>query len=346
MSFSELVRQFVEYYRPQKQENDVDWALARVVAKVNVDPNRARAEATELRAADPTRFSEAALRLLQTSGDAAIPALRPLLTLDIFMRGLFNPSAFSRLDAVRLVRELRRFDSRLDVHLVTAFIEDHRQDPSPPDAASVQRVLELVGEVTDNAGRVQHLLSSLQKVEHAWVRSKIVAILASRAGASRRNEELLRDPDPRIRANVIQGIWKTPDSPEKRQLFVKALDDGHQRVVGNALVGLARMRDPSALRGIYDLSRHSSPEFRATAAWAMGEICCASFRPVLVELMQDDNPRVRQNALRALSRLRRKEEAEAATPAPQPTPSFLPPPSPPARRTARSRSGPGRPCPR
>ncbi|MCW5980865.1 MAG: HEAT repeat domain-containing protein [Bryobacteraceae bacterium] len=310
--YAELVRRFVAYYRPRRQETNFDRALAKAVAEWDLDPNRAKAQATEWCASDPPRFCEAALRLLQTSGDAALPALRPLLTLEVLLRALLNPEAFSRLHAIGLVRELRRFDSRLDVHLVSAFLENRRKDPDASDVSSAQRILELVDEATDNAGRVLPLLASLQRVEHAWVRSKVVAIWARHGGTSHVTAQLLRDPDHRVRANAIEGLWTTPDTPDKRGIFLQAVGDRHQRVVGNALVGLARMRYPAALGDIVQLSRHSSPEFRATAAWAMGEVGYPGFRPPLVELMRDPDGKVRQNALRALSRLRKMDESPVA----------------------------------
>jgi HEAT repeat protein len=42
-------------------------------------------------------------------------------------------------------------------------------------------------------------------------------------------------------------------------------------VVGNALLALYRLGDEDSITKLVAMGSHESPEFRATAAWVMGE---------------------------------------------------------------------------
>ena len=70
------------------------------------------------------------------------------------------------------------------------------------------------------------------------------------------------------------GGWTLP----RRALLHFATKDAHNRVWGNALVGLDYLGDSSALEEIVKMSAHESALFRATAAWAMAKpgTCCSA----------------------------------------------------------------------
>jgi HEAT repeat protein len=199
----------------------------------------------------------------------------------------------------------------IDLHVISAFMEAHGSGIDKMERQRVQRVLELVDEIAQNARHILPLLTTLQNFDDQWVRSKLAAIWARHVGATPWVSRQLQDGDPRIRANAVEGLWQAPNTSEKRHLLLRAEKDAHQRVVGNAMVGLIRMGEHGATSRLEALAQHPAADFRASAAWAMGEIADPSFRNLLLDMTRDTNLRVRQNALKALSRVRKAQETPA-----------------------------------
>jgi HEAT repeat protein len=115
--------------------------------------------------------------------------------------------------------------------------------------------------------------------------------------------DAFNDPDPRVRANVIEFASR---AILRVGLLELALQDQHHRVVCNAVVRLFEI-DPERARQLLEtLTVDERPAFRAAAAWAIG----ASDRTELLELAQrmrtDPLPQVRWNALRSMVRLRKE----------------------------------------
>ena len=310
----ELLQRFAEKCRFREEVSEVDRAIAVVVSEWQNEPATGTMLVRAVKDGNPREFCLAGLRAIQSGQVAADGFLHSSLTLNILLHGLLDSWAFTRGDAIELAKELSRFDPLMDMHVASNFLERFEDDDDRHiDKSEVHRVLELIEDLSQNPRRVLRLLAALQKHNDSWVRSKLACMWARHVGPTPWVTLQLQDPDPRIRANIVEGFWEAPLTSEKRQLLLKATKDPHQRVIGNALVGLARMGDDSALQRIQSLASHSSPDFRATAAWVMGEIADVSFRDLLTQMRQDANSKVRQNALRALSRIRKNLELAAPT---------------------------------
>jgi hypothetical protein len=305
----ELLQKFADRCHLRDEIGDIDRAVAVLVAEWQNEPATGTMLARPVRDANPREFCLAGLRVIRSKQIAALGFLRSSLTLSILLHGLLDPTVFNRADAIELANELCRFDPMIDLHVASAFLEKlDGDDNGHIDKREVHRVLELVEELSRNPRRVLPLLVALQKYNDSWVRSKLASMWARHVGPTPWVALQLQDPDPRIRANVVEGLWKAPHTSEKRHLLLRASKDPHQRVVGNALVGLALMGDNGVPGRLEALATHPCADFRATAAWAMGEIGNACFRDLLTGMRQDANSKVRQNALKALSRVRKNVE--------------------------------------
>ena len=119
----------------------------------------------------------------------------------------------------------------------------------------------------------------------------------------------MADADPRIRANAVEGLWGIDDAESRSLLRIVAKDENN-RVVGNALLGLYRSGDCEAITALVKMADGVPPNFRATAAWAMGESGDPRFRDALRVLAGADDAGVRKRAAASLQAL----EAEAAKP--------------------------------
>ena len=115
-------------------------------------------------------------------------------------------------------------------------------------------------------------------------------------------QKRLEDPDPRVRANVVESVWKI-DSDAARKILRAAAGDRHPRVRSNALFGLYLSGDPTASDTLLKQAKHPRPDFRISAAWAMGETNDNRFCDALEALREDPDVSVRERAGASLAKI-------------------------------------------
>ena len=165
-----------------------------------------------------------------------------------------------------------------------------------------ERILQIVEELSDSM-RIRPSFAPLLHHPNRRIRSKAALLI----GRLNRNPELageqLSDDDERVRANAVEALWGSGD-PACVAVFYDAASDVHQRVAGNAIVGLYMLHHVSSIRLLHELSDRPSLAWQITAAWAMGITGSPRFQPVLTRMMSVGDPQLRQHAIRSLSRIR------------------------------------------
>ncbi len=207
-----------------------------------------------------------------------------------------DPGCLPSADAIQLVAKMQAIDPHTDVRLLQLLLDS-------TDAYCSPRLLEIVAEVSDG-NRIRILLPRLLRHADARVRSK-AALLIRRFSQNRGwLDQTLDDADPRVRANAIEALWGIESSSALR-VFRTAAKEEHVRVAANGIVGLHRAGDLDAARLASSMARHCVANFRAAAAWAMGECQDARFLAVLGQMLEETEGPVRRNALRATVRIRK-----------------------------------------
>jgi hypothetical protein len=140
------------------------------------------------------------------------------------------------------------------------------------------------------------------------MRSKAALLIGRRNKSADWVEQSKQEPDPRVRANAIEGLWGA-DEDAVRRLFWEMAWDANNRVVGNALMGLYLIGDTRAITRTLEVAGHVEPRFRATAAWVMGQAGDPRFRTALGRMLVDRDRMVRGRAFRSLSTIRRRVAA-------------------------------------
>lgn len=151
--------------------------------------------------------------------------------------------------------------------------------------------------------RLPGLLRPFLRSRDPQIASKCVLLL----GRELRNVDwlfgVMAEIDPRIRANLIEALWKR-SQPEVEQLLRHALRDPHPRVTANATYGLYILGAGDWMEGLEGLLNSDEPAFRVSGIWFLKMSGAPGALERIRLLIHDPNMRVRRAAFDALIHFR------------------------------------------
>jgi len=268
---------------------------------------------------DPRGFLQSACRILKVrSGRPGVAAMLDLLWASpVLLGSLIDPAMLPLPTAIAFARRWVAFDPMLDIKLLAiGFPSRENDEESVAESVESKRALEIVAKLPPNRHVLQPLAKLLRSADPN-VRSKAALMYARASDNPEWVSKMLGDPDVRVRANAVEGLWETKIAGAGAVFKEAALDPDH-RVQVNALLGLHYVGDTSVdLRaGLEKITRAPDPVARAAAAFAMGRIMDAIYVPVLEGLLKDEEQQVRRQALQALISIRRRGRRDGASPQP------------------------------
>jgi hypothetical protein len=295
--------------------------LVRTIA--TFDQNRANAAILRKFASEaPAQFLESGLNMLAKASDTA--GYRYLAVQLAEMPQLFgmicDPWKYSLEQAVCIASHLLKVEPGFDTKLARLAGRRGITSADSLRAGVAERALDILDRISVGK-RVTPILNHLTEHPDPRISAKAALLLGKRVN----NEAWARrivteEANPRLRANALESAWGST-APTLIELFQECLGDEDNRVVGNAIVGLHLAGNPDVQQIVQKFAEDFAPEFRMTAAWAMGKLGDAVFVPILTPLIKDIHPGVRRAALRALHGIRqidkRLEEAKAEAAAAQ-----------------------------
>jgi HEAT repeat protein len=302
-------RTFPRYRAKVQHQDQLRQRLRESIGAFSVDPDGARKKLAEMLTADPPVFQTEALSMLPEVRD---PAPRKCL-LELMLKANLLPACDPALAGLQeeaaLVRELSELDPLLDMRLARR-LSGFPAEGVPDEVA--QRVLSLLCALPENA-RVLPMLIRLVRHPSPGVRSKAALVIGRVSKTPQMTEEMLLEPDPRVRANAVEALWGV-DSARARAVLREAAEDPNNRVAGNALLGLYRLGETSSILRILSMAAHPKAERRATAAWVMEQTGSPRFLPVLAQMVRESDPRARSRVFRAIAGLKRGVSGAADLP--------------------------------
>jgi hypothetical protein len=265
----------------------------------------------ELRSNDDGFLDEALCALTNRPDDPGSKILlRMMLGYARTLDRLADPSLLSLRDAVGLARRMQALDQNLDARMV-------RHLPNflaaPDDGSVGTRAIEILAAISDGT-RIQAPLQSLIRHCDSRVRTKATRLAGRMNQNPRWLEQRLAERDAAVRASAVESFWGA-DSAGIRELFLAATRDDDPLVAGSGVVGLHRSGDLRSIALARALTSHADQRFRAAGACAMAETQDPRFLPTLSKMLEDSNTCVKQNALRASVRIRKRITALREQPA-------------------------------
>ena len=282
----------------------------------------------EGKAAEPTSLRAASIQAAMQSFDTLPRSLdRQRLYFRViqdpaFLSWLTDVAGLSRNDRLKVCHRLMGIDPFFDVRLM-------RMLPASENEDATLCVLDTLDEISPGA-RLIMTLSRLMRHPDKRVASKAALLLGRRVRNQVWVERHLGAEDSRLRANVVEALWGK-ETAFARQTLRTCLNDSHNRVVGNALIGLHLLGDAAVPDLLVRMLEDTRAPFRSTAAWAMGRTGQKTFREPLERALNDPNSKVREAARKALRVIAQPAMPEPARPpegdmpAPAVTPDEIPP---------------------
>jgi len=213
---------------------------------------------------------------------------------------IVDPGRFSLDEAEKIAQQLMAEGQRIPERCALAL-----QAEPPPDNGRAERLLELLQRIT-TPERLLPLLDRVMPSSNARIRSKAWKLYAAASSDLHWALGQVEDEDARVAANVVEALWRAKPTPALHEIFRRAAMQNRNRVAGNGLVGLFSFNDPAAPGLAREMACHWDAAFRATAAWVIGRVYWLEGTPLLRELRNDPNEKVRQNAARSAMRLARR----------------------------------------
>jgi hypothetical protein len=220
---------------------------------------------------------------------------------------LCDPSRLTKEAALNAARHSAASED--DLHLQVGRLLKEQCYSSRPNFAVISRALEILDVVAPGCVFSSVLRPVLRNCD-PQVLSKCALMIAKREDNLDWAERFLGHEDPRLRANIVEGLWENR-GPAVHRLYIRAARDFHHRVVGNAAYGLHLIAAPEFLPVLESMQQNPKPMFRSAASWVIRKIGDPEMRSLLKPLIQDENTDVRRGAFRTLAVLNAKATARA-----------------------------------
>ena len=230
-------------------------------------PLRARARfAREEFAADPPPIFQFLLDQFADSGPP--PAVWKA---GLIENCLLRPGILEDSEAAATLRLALRANEGFDLQLVTAVLDrPGRRWPDDVPEFEMARALDILGAAVKNWQRIRLPLLRFLRVPYPFVRSRMASLSARLRPNDTWFDSLVHDPDPRVRANLIEAMASDEKlSPVRREICQAAARDPHHRLRTTALFVLTFLGLQDGRPELETLQRLGSPIEQRAASWAL-----------------------------------------------------------------------------
>jgi hypothetical protein len=181
--------------------------------------------------------------------------------------------------------------------------------------ATVFRGLEVLGGMMGGGvmeeSRLIALLRPFLRSSDPQIASKCVLVLGRRSSSMVWLNSVMAETDERIRANLIESLWKRKE-PEVEELLRNALNDPHPRVMANAVYGLYILGIDTWAEGLQQLVDSENAAFRISGIWVLKACGVPQAAERIKMFIRDANAGVRRAAFDALIHIRKRSPKAAA----------------------------------
>lgn len=239
----------------------------------------------------------------------------------LLMYALLNSNVAIRLRAAKALHEMDMALSD-DVSQLVLSLEDRRKyaiptrvinyqvrllaSQAPRERGAGARILHHIAEPGDrNVIQALKDLISRETDESVLGPALMAYLRVGRRDALQEVEEFLQNPNPRIRADVVEGLSDF-DDPAVLDLAVPSLSDSSSRVRANAARVMWRFSAKRTMEYILGMLRSKDQTQMKSAIFILGEIGAEETREILLKLLAETQGELNEFVGEALIRVNRK----------------------------------------
>jgi HEAT repeat protein len=225
-----------------------------------------------------------------------------------------DPEQFGLAEAVQLAKKSAESSPGFEIEFVR-FLQAQcltKHVPLPIIFRGIEILGGMLGAEAIDETRLIILLRPFLRSSDPQIASKCVLVLGRQSSSMSWLNGVMAETDERIRANLIESLWKRTE-PAVELVLRGALDDSHPRVAANAVYGLCLLGIDAWVEGLEKLIANENAAFRISGIWVLKSSGAPDAPAKLKLLIRDSDPGVRRAAFDALIYLR--ESGAKKTPA-------------------------------
>jgi hypothetical protein len=218
----------------------------------------------------PPLFAFVLKTLENDVGKRAPSPLSALLLRGLVQSVVANEQPLSAEEATRLAQAAAKIDRGFDYKLLAHTASSSPEWPDKVDEDQVMRVLTIVDEISDCQRLVLPLIK-FAKLRSMKLRSKAVKLMARGNTNTNWADVVLSDPNPRVRANLLEE-FAAQLGRKAEPLLRKASKDLNHRVCTAALLALSRLGDHGSRERLEHFAVEGDTPMRRASVWALLEL--------------------------------------------------------------------------
>jgi hypothetical protein len=214
--------------------------------------------------------------------------------------------------AARLLRVSSKNDPAFQTDLIASVKLEIDLNGAGVSRKDLTRLLELLARSVETE-RLGAMLAKLCDHPDERIRSKVAVLAGSMVRQNPAFASLLKDVDPRVRANAVEALWGKRDE-ESVELFREAGREAHPRIAANGLYGLYLAGDITCIPNILKLARDGELTRKLAGAWLIGKTSDARFHIIVRESLAVSTGPLRFALLKAGRKIKQRQEQLMAGP--------------------------------
>lgn len=225
---------------------------------------------------------------------------------------LFTADLLSLDESARLLRISSKNDAGYETHLISGLRAEVDRAGGEIANRDFERLLDILSQAV-KPERLGGILTRLYDHPDERLRSKAALLSGRLAKQLQKQTELMRDVDPRVRANAVESLWGRTDV-ESLDMLRDASKDEHHRVAANGLYGLYLAGDIACVREILKMARDADVGRQLTGIWLIGVSSDFRFSQVVRTELGVRAGRVKFALLRAGRKIKQRRQELLAKP--------------------------------
>ena len=190
-----------------------------------------------------------------------------LLEANVLVHAVSTPNFLPLSDAIRISRAALRVEPEFHEAILEYLIRPPRKGPENTPEDEIVHAFRVIDAISER----DQLVTPMKFLKASQKHVRAVRLMARANRSAEWAEQVLASPNPRIRANLVEGLAEQTGD-HVVPLLRAAANDKHHRVATTARLALCSKGDLASYVVLRQLAKSGGEEFRKSAAWALAQL--------------------------------------------------------------------------